>query len=70
METNARWLMWILLAALALGAAAIALTPAYRRSLAALARGRPAESPIWQTNRDFYPDVRWSARGEARDDAE
>lgn len=70
MEKNSRLLIFILIAALALGALVLAAAPAYRQTLAALARGRAADAPIWRTNRDFYPDVRPFAGEEARGDAE
>ena len=57
MEQGSRSLMIILCVALVLGALVVGFHPAYRNALLAIAGGHPAESPIWQANRDYYPDV-------------
>jgi hypothetical protein len=57
MEQGSRTLMIILATALLLGALVIAFNPAYRQAFLAIVRGQPAESPLWQSNRDYYPDV-------------
>ena len=48
---------WLIAVALLVGALVVAFNPAYRQALLAIARGEPAESPIWKSNRDYYPDV-------------
>lgn len=57
MEQGAKNLLRILLVALLIGVAVIAIKPAYRQALAALIHGTPAESPIWQSNATYYPDI-------------
>ncbi len=57
MEQGSKSLLIILCSALVLGAVVVGFHPAYRNALLAIARGRPAESPLWQSNRDYYPDV-------------
>ena len=57
MEQGAKNLLRILLVALLIGVAVIAIKPAYRQALFAIIRGTPAESPIWQSNAAYYPDI-------------
>lgn len=57
MEQGSRSLMIILCVALVLGALVVGFHPAYRNALLSIAGGHPEESPIWQANRDYYPDV-------------
>ena len=57
MEQGAKNLLRILLVALLIGVAVIAIKPAYRQALAALIHSTPAESPIWQSNAAYYPDI-------------
>lgn len=57
MEQGSKTLLTILAVALLVGALVVAFNPAYRQALLAIARGEPAESPIWKSNRDYYPDV-------------
>lgn len=57
MEQGSRSLMIILCVALVLGALVVGFHPAYRNALRSIAGGHPEESPIWQANRDYYPDV-------------
>lgn len=64
MEKNSRLLIYILAAAFALGVLVVALSPGYRRSLAAIARGRPDEAPVWRTNLEFYEEVGLPVREE------
>ncbi len=70
MESNSRWLVFLLAAALVLGAVVTAVAPGYRRTAVCLAAGHPEESPIWRSNVDFYSEVRLRDRSEARRDAE
>ena len=53
MKTKVMFILWALL----LGAVVVGVHPAYRKALVAIAGGKPAESPIWQANKDYYPDV-------------
>ena len=57
MEQGAAKLAKILAFALLLGIAVTAFHPAYREAFLAIARGRPAESPIWKSNAEYYPDI-------------
>lgn len=57
MEQGAAKLAKILAFALLLGIAVTAFNPAYRQAFLAIARGQPAESPIWKSNVDYYPDI-------------
>lgn len=57
MEQGSRSLLVILCVALLLGAVVVGVHPAYRKALVAIAKGQPAESPIWKANKDYYPDV-------------
>jgi len=50
-------LLIILGVALLLGALVIGFNPSYRQALVAIFDGRPTESPIWQSNIEYYPDV-------------
>ena len=57
MEQGAAKLAKILAFALLLGIAVTAINPAYRQAFLAIARGQPAESPIWKSNREYYPNI-------------
>ena len=57
MEQGAAKLAKILAFALLLGIAVTAFNPAFREAFLAIARGRPAESPIWKSNAEYYPDI-------------
>ena len=57
MEQGARSLLIILCAALLAGAVVIAVHPAYRQAFFSILNGTPAESPIWQSNAEYYPDI-------------
>lgn len=57
MEQGAKSLLRILLVALLIGGAVIGLKPAYRQAFIAILHGQPQESPIWQSNRAYYPDI-------------
>lgn len=57
MEQGSKTLLIILVTALLMGALVVALNPAYRQAFFALVRDEPAASPIWTSNRDYYPDV-------------
>jgi len=57
MEQGSKTLLIILATALLMGGLVIAFNPAYRQSFFCLLRGEPASSPIWTSNREYYPDV-------------
>ena len=57
MEQGSKTLLIILVTALLMGALVVAFNSAYRQAFLALVRGQPAESPIWRSNREYYPDV-------------
>ena len=57
MEQGAAKLAKILAFALLLGVMVTAFNPAYRQAFLAIARGKPAESPIWKSNIEYYPDI-------------
>lgn len=63
MEQGAKSLLMILGVALLLGAVVIGVNPAYRKALASIWEGVPEESPIWQSNAAYYPDVSLEAAG-------
>jgi hypothetical protein len=64
MERGAKALLYILTGALLLGAAVVALVPAYRQTARALLRGAPEESPIWQSNQAYYTEVQIGGEAE------
>lgn len=57
MEQGARSLLIILGVALVAGAIVIGAHPAYRQAFFSILNGTPAESPIWQSNAEYYPDI-------------
>ncbi len=57
MEQGSKTLLIILGSALLLGALVIGFNPSYRQAFLDIARGQPAESPLWQSNIEYYPDV-------------
>ncbi len=57
MEQGAAKLAKILAFALLLGVVVTAFNPSYRQAFLAIVRGRPAESPIWKSNIEYYPDI-------------
>ena len=57
MQRGMKFLVWLLVAALCLGALVLMLHPAYRDAFQALRRGEPDRSLIWQSNRDYYDQV-------------
>ena len=57
MEQGAKSLLVILCIALLMGAVVIGVKASYRNAFFAMVRGTPAESPIWQSNADYYPDI-------------
>jgi len=57
MEKGPTTLLIILGMALLFGGLVIGFNPSYRQALFAIARGEPAESPIWKSNSEYYPDV-------------
>lgn len=69
MEQGAKKLAQILLAAVLLGFIVVALNPAYRNAFLNIMRGTPAESPIWQSNIKYYPDISLPGLPDAAADA-
>lgn len=67
MERGAKQLVLIVLGAMLFGLVVIALRPEYRAAAAAMWRGRMEDSPVWTSNRDYYPGIRWTTGG-ARED--
>ena len=57
MEQGARSLLIILAFALVVGAGVIAVHPSYRQAFFSILNGTPDQSPIWQSNADYYPDI-------------
>jgi hypothetical protein len=62
MERGARTLLFILVAALLVGALVTAVIPAYRQTAVALWRGQPQKSPIWESNQAYYTEVQLGAQ--------
>ena len=61
MEHGAKSLLIILLIALVMGAVVIGVKDSYREAFFSMLHGKPAESPIWQSNADYYPDIQLPA---------
>ncbi len=68
MEKGAVALVRIILGAFALGLLIVVFHPDYRGTVKALWRGEVEQSPIWESNRDYYREVGY--RSEAHDHAE
>jgi hypothetical protein len=66
MEQGSKTLLIILGTALLMGALVVAFNPAYRQAFVAQVRGEPATSPIWKSNREYYPDVALPAAAPSR----
>ena len=69
MEQGSETLLIILGVALLLGALVIGFIPSYRQAFLAIARGRPADSPIWKSNIAYYPDITLPAAASAETSA-
>jgi len=65
MEHGSRFLLIILGSALLLGALVVTFNPAYRQAFMAQIHHDPADSPIWESNREYYPDITLPAAGAA-----
>jgi len=63
MEQGAKSLLIILCVALVMGAGVIAIKPSYRAAFAAIVRGEPQASPIWESNQAYYPDIQLETAG-------
>ena len=61
MEHGAKSLLIILCIALVMGAVVVGVKDSYRNAFLAMWRGTPAESPIWQDNAAYYPDIQLPA---------
>ena len=57
MEQGSKTLLIILATALLIGALVVAFNPSYRQAFLSQISGAPADSPIWKSNADYYPDV-------------
>lgn len=57
MEQGSKTLLIILASALLIGALVTAFHSAYRQAFLAQVRGQPETSPIWRSNRDYYPAI-------------
>lgn len=57
MERGVKVLVRILAGAMLLGALVTGFHPGYRATLQAMLRGGLEESPIWQSNANYYIDV-------------
>ncbi len=57
MEKGPTTLLIILSVALLLGGLVIGFNSSYRQALVAIFNDTPAESPIWKSNIEYYPDV-------------
>lgn len=55
MERGAQALIKALAAAMIFGGLMLIFHPAYRGAVGALWRGKPVESPVWDSNKDYYP---------------
>lgn len=61
MERGAQALVKMMLASLVLGLLVLIFHPDYRAALAAIHRGEPEKSPVWQTNERYYTEISVSA---------
>lgn len=57
MERGSKALAYILLGALLFGVLIILFKPDYRLTAQAMMRGEVEQSPLWQSNADYYPEV-------------
>lgn len=64
MERGVKMLVRILATAGLLGLAVILLNPDYRGTVVSLFRGEVEESPIWQSNIDYYTEVSFEDGGD------
>ncbi len=55
---NRRKILWFAIGTVLLGALVLALNPDYRATLLGLLRNRPADTPIWESNSRYYPDIK------------
>ncbi len=55
---NRRKILWFAIGTVLLGALVLALNPDYRATLLGLLRNRPADTPIWESNPRYYPDIK------------
>ncbi len=58
MEKGAKTIAILLLVSLALGLAVLLLNPDYRETAKAIFRGQADQSPLWQSNREYYTEVK------------
>ncbi|MDR0993154.1 MAG: hypothetical protein LBN38_01090 [Verrucomicrobiota bacterium] len=57
MEKGSKALLQILCIAFLLGTLVIGFNSSYREAFLALWHGTPADSPLWKSNQEYYPDV-------------
>ena len=57
MEQGSKTLLIILATALLIGALVVAFNSSYRQAFLSQISGAPAESPIWKSNAEYYPDI-------------
>lgn len=62
-ESGARTLVKVLLSALLVGILVVIFHPAYRGAMASLWRRTPEDSPVWQANEAYYPEVNFDEQG-------
>lgn len=67
MERGAKQLVLIVLGAILFGLVVIAVRPEYRGAAAAMWKGRMQDSPVWMSNKDYYPGIPWTTEA-ARED--
>jgi hypothetical protein len=61
MERGAQALVKMMLASLLLGLLVLFFHPDYRAAFAALRKGAPETSPVWQSNERYYTEITVSA---------
>lgn len=57
MERGAQALIKVLGAALLFGVLVLVIHPSYRAAIRATWRGQMEQSPVWESNRTYYPMV-------------
>lgn len=66
MDKGAKAIARILVVAVLLGVVVALTHPDYRATVLAIARHHPALSPLWISNRDYYPAVQLPPDDHAR----
>ncbi len=58
MDRLAKSIVLMLIGSLTLGVLVVLLNPEYRGTALAFWHGSTTNTPIWQTNQDYYPEIK------------